>query len=70
MYITNVCICIRYFTNPLKTEDITRMCEQCVPGLSLGEGEGGATIDCVPEWAWLQVTVTSWAVVTYSDNVM
>jgi len=28
-------VSIRYFTNPLKTGDITHMCKQCVPGLSL-----------------------------------
>ena len=32
----NIC----YFTNPLKTGDITHMRKQCVPGLSSREGPG------------------------------
>ena len=28
------------------------------------------SIDCVPKWAWLQVAVTSQAVVSYSDDIM
>ena len=36
---------IRYFTNPLKTGDITRMRKQCVPGLSSGERGLGTRLE-------------------------